>query len=86
MAQVIPSGNTNAVSADFTLASGDMTTIAMEPPGPGQRVQVQIKNGANYQTMGVVTDADMGVKVLQAPGTFRLVRPAQAKAFAVHRT
>lgn len=86
MAEIISSGRTQAASADFTLADGESVFITLEPPGRDQYVEIQVKNGANYRTIGTITDDESGARVLQAPGTFRVNRPEQARPFAVHKT
>jgi hypothetical protein len=88
MAEIIAAGNTAAVSADFTLADAESVTISLDIDTRyhNPRVEVQIKNGANYITFDEVNTNHNLVRVLQAPGTFRIRRPAQQASFAVHKT
>lgn len=91
MAELIPSTTAQADSADFTLAAGDSATLYLKnpsgPPLPRDAVaQVQIKSGANYYTVGVLTFLSPG-QVLTAIGTFRVRKLVSSfnEAFGVDR-
>ena len=77
---LIASGNTEASSADFTLTT-DQANIHLTP-GAGltglpynSAVQIQIKTGTVYMTVGTLTD-QVPALVLQAAGTYRVFRQA----------
>jgi len=88
MAELIASGTTEANSSDIVIADGESTTLFLKSGtgGPivnGAMASVQIKSsGAHYFTIGSL-DHYNPAKVIQAPGTFRVVRHANAVAFGV---
>lgn len=90
MAEIIASGTTEATSSDIVLADGASTTIFLKSGTGGPIVNdavagVQIKSsGGHYFTIGTL-DKDGPAKVIQAPGTFRVIRYANAIAFGVDR-
>jgi hypothetical protein len=91
MANIIPSGTTDTTSAEFTLASGESTTLFVTTPAgdeavPGVAVKVQIKSaGGGWTTVGTL-EAGRLAQVLTGAGTYRVWRPAGGgMAFGVER-
>lgn len=89
MAEIIASSTTTGTSADFTLTDGQSTTIFLKdadsPKPPVDAIAVvQIKSGTQYFDVGAL-DAQRPVRVLQAPGTFRVFKYGGASAFGVDR-
>ena len=88
MAELIASGTTEVNSSDIVVADGESTTVFLKSGtgGPivnGAVASVQIKSsGGHYFTIGTL-DKDAPAKVIQAPGTFRVVRYANGVAFGV---
>lgn len=79
MAQTVAlaNGTTALDSSEFTVAAGTPVTIGMKGhAGPGAAIYVFVKDpdGA-YQKAGVL-DNDRPVRVIDAPGTYLLRRPA----------
>lgn len=88
MAELIASGTTEVNSSDIVLIDGASTTVFLKSGtgGPivnGATATIQIRSsGGNYFKVGTLDHYDP-VKVIQAPGTFRVVRHANAVAFGV---
>lgn len=90
MPELLSIANTESASADFTLAAGESATLNLKastsPMFPdGLVVDVQIKSGSDYFTFGGLSSA-RPVQVLQAPGTFRVVRRASGSGCGVDRS
>lgn len=89
---LLAAGNTALISADFVVAAGD--TVGLIPvPATGAAggmaadafVYLEIKDAANnYQPAGGLS-LSQGTRGLSVPGTYRLVRPAQANQIGVDR-
>lgn len=88
MAEIIASGTTEANSSDIIVADGASTTVFLKSGTGGQIVNgasatVQIKSsGGHYFPIGSL-DQYNSAKVIQAPGTYRVVRHANGSAFGV---
>lgn len=90
MPELLSIANTELASADFTLAAGESATLNLKatatPVLPdGLVVDVQIKSGTDYFTFGGLSSA-RPVQVLQAPGTFRVLRRASVAGCGVDRS
>jgi hypothetical protein len=89
MANIIPSGTAEAASADFTLTAGTTTTLSVNDAdgfvSPLATAYIQIKSAAGaYCTIGQL-DGNNPAQVLNATGTFRVLRLANNAAFGVER-
>jgi hypothetical protein len=89
MAELIPVGDSEQASADFTLAVGESATLFLKGGignyvPAGSQAFVQIKSGGQYLNVGELTAIE-GAKVLDAPGTFRVLRAVAAAPFGVDR-
>jgi hypothetical protein len=90
MANIIASGTADAVSAEFTLAAGDSTTLFITSPTgdegtPGVVAKVQIKAASGaWTTVGELRYGQLA-RVLSGAGTYRVWRPATGMAFGVER-
>ena len=88
MAELIAPGTTAANSADFTLTDGQSATLYLKTAGPAiapaSIAVIQVKSGASYFTIGQLTTGDP-MQVLQAAGTFRVVRKPHTIAFGVDK-
>ena len=88
MAELISIGTTATSSADFTLASGVSTTLHMKTATgvfpSGAAVAIELKAGSVYTTIGGLTDSEP-VRVLAAPGVYRVRRILSTVAFGVER-
>lgn len=90
MANIIAAGQTEAASSDITLPVGTPTTIQLNTGGnatlPADAAAlIQYKNaGGGYNTIGRLT-VQLPCQVLNAPGTFRVVRQACSANVAVDR-
>lgn len=88
MAELIAAGTTDANSADIVLADGASSTVFLKSGTgavivTGARAAIQIKSsGGHYFTVGTL-DRDAPAKAILGPGTFRIVRVANADAFGV---
>jgi hypothetical protein len=89
MAALIPTGTAEAVSADFTLAEGQSTTLFLmnddgSPVTPAARAFIQIQSGTQYFKVGQLTGMGSSA-VLTAIGTFRVFKFASTVPFGVDR-
>lgn len=90
MANIIPISVNTATSSDFTLLDGQSTTIFMADAEsnevcPEALSLIQIKDsGGSYFTIGRL-DVTSPARVLQAAGTFRVLKFSAPKAFGVDR-
>jgi hypothetical protein len=87
--ELIPINTNTATSADFTLFDGQSTTIFLKDATSNEVTAdalalVQIKAGEAYFTIGKLDVASPG-RVLQAPGTFRVLKFNSPVAFGVER-
>lgn len=87
MAELLASSTANAVSADFTLIDGQSTLLLLkdaigEAVCPDAVARIQVKSGTKYFTIGML-DVTNPARVLQAPGTFRVVKFPSTAAFGV---
>ena len=91
MAELIAPSTTTAASADFTLTDGQSTTIFLKDADstkahPNAVACIQIKSAdGQYFEVGVV-DVTEPARVLQAPGTFRVVKYPAPLAYGVDRS
>lgn len=91
MAEILSTAATAAESSDFTLTDGQSCTLFLKDAAgvnvaESALVTVQIKSAdTQYFDIGVLTKYQPA-KVLSAPGTFRVARPAQAVAVGVDKT
>jgi len=93
MALIIPVAAGEAVSDEFVLADGEGVSISLAA-GTGsflsgnEVAEVQYKANSGWSTIGYVRawPIELRMLVLQAPGTFRVRRPAQARAVGVDLT
>lgn len=88
MAELIPNGIAAAPSVEFTLAAGDQATIFLKDGGDSsgqRRAQVQIKSaGGTWTTVATLSGAGAS-GVLQAAGTFRVIKGASDIPFGVDK-
>jgi hypothetical protein len=87
--ELIPISVNTATSADFTLTDGQSTTIFLKDAEssevtPTAVALVQIKSDTSYFTIGKLDVVTPG-RVLQAPGTFRVLKFNSPVAFGVDR-
>jgi hypothetical protein len=87
--ELIPINTATATSADFTLFDGQSTTIFLKDATsnevtPEAIALVQIKADTAYFTIGKLDVTTPG-RVLQAPGTFRVLKFNSPTAFGVER-
>lgn len=88
MAELIAAGTTEVDSSDFTIADGESVTVFLKS-GTGGRVvdgakaTVSIKSsGGHYFPVGELNH-NAPAQVIQANGTFRVTRHANATSFGV---
>lgn len=85
MALIINETQGAASSTDFTLAAGGAATLSLSGPvRPFGSAQVQKLIGANYITVGELTDGNPA-RVLSATGTFRVTKGPSQNATGVDR-
>lgn len=90
MANIIPTSVNTATSADFTLSDGQSTTLFLKDAEssavcPEALALVQIKDDlGQYFTIGKLDVVNPG-RVLQAPGTFRVLKFNAPRAYGVDR-
>lgn len=88
MAELIAAGTADANSADIVLTDGGSSTVFLKSGTGGVIVEgargvIQIKSsGGHYFTVGTL-DRDNPATAILGPGTFRVVRLANASAFGV---
>lgn len=90
MAELIASGTTTANSADITIEAGASASLFLKSatsqtlPQDAKAV-IQVKStDATYYDIGTLTATDP-MKVLQAAGTFRVVRIGASAAYGVDK-
>ena len=88
MAELIAAGTADANSADIVLADGASSTVFLKSGtgGPivlGARATIQIKSSDNYYFTVGALDRDSPAQAIMGPGTFRVIRVANAAAFGV---
>lgn len=84
MALIINETKDPAQSGDFVLASASTTLSLSGATRPYSSAQVQRLVGANYVTIGELTDGNPA-RVLSATGTFRVVKGPSQNATGVDR-
>lgn len=90
MATILAAGTTEAASSTFVLTAGQAATIYLtDAAGPGLPfdacADVQIASaGSQYFTVGTLTRSNPAV-VLEAAGTFRVLRHACETAVAIEQ-
>lgn len=91
MAELISTQNALANSADFTLTDGQTVSLALKDDGADNDIydnaiayiQYKSSNG-KYVTIGQL-DFKAPMRILSAPGTFRVSKPASAYAYGVDK-
>lgn len=90
MAELLASATTASTSADFTVTAGTPVTLFLKSattetlPADGS-ASIQIKSaGATYYPVGVL-ERNTPARVIDGPGTFRVVKSTGSVAFGVDK-
>lgn len=90
MSELVASGTTTANSNDFTIDAGASASLFLKSATSqvlpyDARATIQVKSAdATYYDIGALTESDP-MKVLQAAGTFRVVRIGASAAYGVDK-
>lgn len=88
MANIIASGTSELASAEFTLAAGSVATVylgGVESHSKEPQARIQIKSDVGtWDTIATLTK-DNRIHVIDAVGTFRVLRLANSVAFSVEK-
>lgn len=90
MTMILPVANTEASSSTFTVASGEVKRLALASSAAlslsgTHVVKVETQTNSVWQQISVLRSNNLLLRTLRidAPGTYRVTRPAQAESVGV---